>query len=184
MSSRRNLAIIALIVVASVIFLVSYISGYMGFLLTGRVVTVYVCPDGNTVDSPDMCTTTTVPTTTTTSTTTTSTTTTTTSTTTTTTLPPCSGSYCLTITSLTCDNKIITMNLTNSGPKTITGTILAYFKFFVDGVETNSFICSPSTVAPEETMKCSYPAESARTYEVEVRGLSLGNIEKGSVYCS
>jgi hypothetical protein len=119
-------------------------------------------------------------------TTTTSTTTTTTSTTTTTTttLPPCTGNYCIYLNKLTCSGRIIVANLTNSGPKTITAIELSYFKFLVNGNETSIFICTPTAALPGDTIKCSYPASDAGTYDIEIRGLSFGNIETGSVYCS
>jgi len=131
-------------------------------------------------------TTTTVPTTTTTSTTTT--------TTTTTTLPPCSSPpyICVWMNSLTCENNVINANLTNSGQKIITNvpeqtgkpSIFDGFKFFVDDSdETALFVCSPLPIGIGETMTCRYPASSG-THEVEVRGLTFGNTETGTVTCS
>jgi hypothetical protein len=78
---------------------------------------------------------------------------------------------------------MIYVNIINSGPKTITGMELGYMHFFIDDTETGVFTCSPLTIKSGESTNCYYPA-STGTHEVEIRGLTFGNIETGTVVCS
>ncbi len=180
LSNKRNLVLlIGIIAVAAIAAMAA--TGNLNFDFTGFISQpqMYVCSDGvTTVENITMC-----PTTTTTTIPTTTTTTTTLAPTTTTTLPACSGNYCVWMSSLTCENNLVTANLKNSGSKTITGDIVTAFKFFVNDEEKTNFVCSPLTVAVGEDMTCLFTATETGTYDIEVRGVSMGNIETGTVVC-
>ena len=181
-SNRRNMiAVVGVLAIAAVAGLyftgnlnLPNISGLTGLFTKPRV--TYVCSDGvTTVENMTMC-----PTTTTTSTTTTTTIPATT--TTTTTLPPCAGNYCVYLKQLTCSGSTINANLVNSGSKSFTTDIFLILKFFVNN-EEKPFVCSPMAVSVGGEMTCMYTTPAGGTFDIEVRGPSLGNIEKGTVTC-
>jgi len=183
-SNKRNMAavvgVLAIVAVAAL-----YLTGNLNLpnfsgltgLFSSKPKITYVCSDGvTTVENMTMCPTTT---------TTTSTTTTTTlppTTTTTTTLPPCAGNYCVYLKQLTCSGSTINANLVNSGSKSFTTDIFMILKFLVNN-EEKPFVCSPMAVSVGGTMTCMYTTPVGGTFDIEVRGPSLGNIEKGTVTC-
>jgi hypothetical protein len=182
-SSRRNMiAVVGVLVAAAVAGL--YFTGNLQVptldasgltgLFTGKPKVTYVCADGvTTVDNMTMC-----PTTTTTTTTSTLPPT----TTTTTTLPACAGNYCVYLKQLTCTGSTINAVLVNSGSKTFTSDIFIILKFLVNG-EDKPFVCSPMTVGIGAETTCLYTTPVGGTLNVEIRGPSLGNIEKGTITC-
>jgi hypothetical protein len=185
-SNRRNM-IAAVGVLAIVAVAALYLTGNLNLpnfsgltgLFSSKPKITYVCSDGvTTVENMTMC-----PTTTTTSTTTTTTTTTIpATTTTTTTLPPCAGNYCVYLKQLTCSGSTINAVLVNSGSKSFTTDIFLILKFLVNN-EEKPFVCSPMAVSVGGTMTCMYTTPVGGTFDIEVRGPSLGNIEKGTVTC-
>jgi hypothetical protein len=193
-SSRRNMiAVVGVLVAAAVAGL--YLTGNLQMptldasgltgLFTGKPKVTYVCADGvTTVDNMTMCPTTT---------TTTTTSTLPPITTTTTTLPLCecmtTGScYCIYLKQLTCNGGRISAVLINSGSKNFApdpnGGInpIMLIKFLVDGTE-QSFTCVPTLVSVGAETTCTYVIPTVGMLNVEIRGVSVGNIEKGTVTC-
>jgi len=180
-SNRRNvIAIVGALVVIAVgalyftgDFNLPDLSGLTG-LLSGKPKVTYVCADGvTTVENMTMC-----PTTTTIATTTTLPPT----TTTTTTLPVCAGNYCVWLKELTCTGSTINAKLVNSGSKTFSMDIFLILKFLVNG-EEKPFVCSPMSVNVGGETVCMYTTPATGSFNIEIRGPSLGNIEKGTVTC-
>ncbi|MFH1623403.1 MAG: hypothetical protein ABIA12_02730 [Candidatus Aenigmatarchaeota archaeon] len=186
-SNRRNaIAIVGVLVVIAISalyftgnFNLPDISGLTG-LLAGKPKVTYVCADGvTTVENVTMC-----PTTTTIATTTTLPAT----TTTTTTLPPCAGNYCVYLKQLTCSGSTINAVLVNSGSKSFAPdpnggpNPIMLLKFLLDGAE-KPFVCSPILVSIGAETTCMYTTPTVGTFNIEVRGVSIGNIEKGTVTC-
>jgi len=183
-SNKRNLIVlIAVVAVAS--FAALYFTGNLNFInvsgLTGlfahepdKPKTMYVCADGvTTVENMTMCPTTS----TTTSTSTTSSTTTSVSTTTTANGPP----HSIGITSASCNNKIISIVIKNTGTA---ADNTGYLTFFIDGIsgtESINFVCTSVAMAPGDSTTCVSMTVTPGGHTVEVRGLV--NTESATVNC-
>lgn len=180
-SNKRNLILlIAVVAVAS--FATLYFTGNLNFInvsgLTGlfarepdKPKTVYVCADGvTTVENMTMCPTTS----TTTSTSTTSSTTTSISTTTTANGPP----HSITVTGASCSSKTISIVVKNIG--TVADNT-GYLRFFVDGVESTTIVCTSIVMASGESTTCVSGTVNYGVHTVDVRGLV--NSESATVSC-
>ena len=80
--------------------------------------------------------------------------------------------------------QVISCFFSNIGKSTLTGDVIgSVFKFLVDGEKKSTFICTPLTLAVDEETVCDYYVTGKGEYEVEIRGATIGNIEKATIEC-